>query len=48
MDIKIPYPVSDAAKGETQEINSTIKRSFTEKYLADTALRVQLSKLEQI
>ena len=48
MDIKIPYPVSEAAKQEMQEIDSLIKRSFAEKYIADTVLRDQLNKLEQI
>lgn len=48
MDIKIPYPVSEAAKQEMQEVDSLIKRSFTEKYIADTVLRDQLNKLEQI
>ena len=48
MDIKIPYPISEVAKQEMQEIDSLIKRSFAEKYLADTVLRDQLKKLEQI
>ncbi|WP_320973415.1 N-6 DNA methylase [Enterocloster bolteae] len=48
MDIKIPYPVSEAAKQEMQEVDSLIKRSFAEKYIADTVLRDQLNKLENI
>ena len=48
MDIKIPYPVSEAAKRELKEIDTLIKRSFEEKYIADTVLREQLKKLEQI
>lgn len=48
MDIKIPYPVSEAAKQEIQEVDSLIKRSFAEKYIADAVLRDQLNKLEKI
>lgn len=48
MDIKIPYPVSEVAKQEMQEVDSLIKRSFDEKYIADAVLRDQLNKLEQI
>lgn len=48
MDIKIPYPVSEAAKRELKEIDTLIKRSFEEKYIADAVLREQLNKLEQI
>ena len=48
MDIKIPYPVSKAAKREIKEIDILIKRSFEEKYIADAVLREQLNKLEQI
>lgn len=48
MDIKIPYPVSESAKREIQEIDSLIKRSFEEKYSADVVLREQLKKLEKI
>lgn len=48
MDIKIPYPVSEAAKRELKEIDTLIKQSFEEKYIADAVLREQLNKLEQI
>lgn len=48
MDIKIPYPVSEVAKKEIDEIDALIKKSFEEKYCADTVLREQLNKLEQI
>lgn len=48
MDIKIPYPVSKAAKQEMQEVDSLIERSFAEKYIADAVLRDQLNKLEKI
>jgi len=48
MDIKIPYPVSEVAKRELKEIDTLIKRSFEEKYIADAVLREQLNKLGQI
>ncbi len=48
MDVKIPYPVSEAAKRKLKEIDTLIKKSFEEKYIADTVLREQLNKLEQI
>ena len=48
MDIKIPYPVSEVAKRELKEIDTLIKKSFEEKYIADAVLREQLNKLEQI
>lgn len=48
MDIKIPFPVSDVARRELKEVDTLIKRSFEEKYIADNVLREQLDKLEQI
>lgn len=48
LDIKVPYPVSETAKKEIQQIDSLIKRSFDEKYIADAVLRDQLKKLDQI
>ena len=46
--IKIPYPISNAAKQKMKQINDSVGSAFKAKYDADIVLRNQLSVLESL